>query len=88
MNAATSPQDTGRGKGRRTLVLLFVLFFGAMALAGVLRFSGWQPAAHKNVGQLLQPPVDLRLQPPLLASGAPYAWKNTIAVVKVYAVSG
>ncbi|GAB3047095.1 hypothetical protein [Stenotrophomonas tumulicola] len=76
MNAASSSQETTRGNGRRTLVLLFAVFFGAMALAGVLRFSGWQPATHRNVGQLLQPPVDLRLQPPLLANGAPYSWKT------------
>jgi len=76
MNAASSPQETARGHGRRTLLLLFAVFFGAMALAGVLRFTGWQPAAHKNVGQLLQPPVDLRAQPPQLASGALYPWKG------------
>ncbi|WMJ67587.1 hypothetical protein [Stenotrophomonas sp. 24(2023)] len=74
MNAASSPQSPARGTGRRTLLLLFAVFFGAMALAGVLRFSGWQPAGHRNVGQLLQPPVDLRGQPPRLATGQPYAW--------------
>lgn len=76
MNAASPPQSAARGNGRRTLVLLFAVFFGAMALAGVLRFSGWQPAGHRNVGQLLQPPVDLRAQPPRLADGTSYAWKR------------
>lgn len=76
MNTASSPPSPARGTGRRTLVLLFAVFFGAMALAGVLRFSGWQPAAHRNVGQLLQPPVDLRALSPRLASGASYAWKT------------
>ena len=60
MNTATSPQ--ARGSGRRTLVLLFAVFLGAMALAAVLRFSGWQPTGHRNAGQLLKPPVDLRQQ--------------------------
>jgi hypothetical protein len=69
MNTATSPQ--ARGSGRRTLVLLFAVFFGAMALAAVLRFSGWQPTGHRNAGQLLKPPVDLRQQAPTLASGQP-----------------
>lgn len=72
MNTATSPQ--ARGSGRRTLVLLFAVFFGAMALAAVLRFSGWQPTGHRNAGQLLKPPVDLRQQTPTLASGQPYPW--------------
>ncbi len=72
MNTATSPQ--ARGSGRRTLVLLFAVFFGAMALAAVLRFSGWQPTGHRNAGQLLKPPVDLRQQAPTLASGQPYPW--------------
>jgi len=76
MNAASPSQSTARGTGRRTLLLLFAVFFGAMTLAAVLRFSGWQPAGHRNVGQLLQPPVDLRAQPPLLATGTPYTWKS------------
>ena len=71
MNTATSPQARG---SRRTLVLLFAVFFGAMALAAVLRFSGWQPTGHRNAGQLLKPPVDLRQQTPTLASGQPYPW--------------
>ena len=41
MNTATSPQ--ARGSGRRTLVLLFAVFFGAMALAAVLRFLAGSP---------------------------------------------
>ena len=72
MNTATSPQV--RGSGRRTLVLLFAVFFGAMALAAVLRFSGWQPTGHRNAGQLLKPPMDLRQQAPTLANGQPYPW--------------
>ena len=39
MNTATSPQ--ARGSGRRTLVLLFAVFFGAMALAAVLRRAAY-----------------------------------------------
>lgn len=72
MNTATSPQ--ARGSGRRTLMLLFAVFFGAMALAAVLRFTGWQPTGHRNAGQLLKPPVDLRQQAPALANGQPYPW--------------
>lgn len=74
MNAASSSQSNARGTGRRTLVLLFAVFFGAMALAGALRFSGWQPVAHRNAGQMLQPPLDLTAQTLQLANGQPYRW--------------
>ena len=76
MSAASPSPSPARGTGRRTLILLFAVFFGAMALAAALRFSGWQPTAHRNVGQLLQPPVDLRALSPTLADGQPYAWKS------------
>jgi len=74
MNAITPEQLKVRNRGRWTLVALFGLFFGAMALAGVLRFSGWQPTGHRNTGQILQPAVDARALPPTLASGEPYPW--------------
>ncbi len=74
MNATSQDRLPSRSRGRWTLIALFALFFGAMALAGVLRFSGWQPTAHRNAGQLLQPPVDLRQRPPLLADGQVYPW--------------
>ncbi|NIJ67613.1 hypothetical protein [Xanthomonas sp. 60] len=76
MTAAPSTQSPARNPGRRTLLLLFTVFFGAMALAGVLRFAGWQPAGHRNNGDLLRPPVDLRAQTPRLADGTSYAWQG------------
>lgn len=56
------------------LVGLFALFFGTVFGAGILRFSGWQPAAHKNHGVMLQPPVDARDLSPALADGGRYDW--------------
>lgn len=61
-------------RNRRGLLLLVVLFFGAMLAAGVLRFSGWRPAAMKNKGEMLQPYGDLRGYRPLLADGRRYDW--------------
>ena len=58
-----------RRRGRWMLVGLFALFFGTVFGAGILRFSGWQPAGHKNHGQLLQPPADARDLAPALADG-------------------
>ncbi len=61
-------------RNRFTLFALFGLFFGVMLVAGILRFSGWQPAGMKNHGELLEPPVDLRGQVPRLQAGGEYAW--------------
>ncbi|MET0289272.1 MAG: hypothetical protein ABW178_06560 [Pseudoxanthomonas sp.] len=66
--------DAARVRGRWILIALFVLFFGSAAGAGLLRFSGWQPAGMRNHGQLLKPAVDLRLVTPKLAEGGDYAW--------------
>lgn len=57
------------------LVGLFALFFGTVFGAGILRFSGWQPAGHKNHGLMLQPPADARDLAPSLADGGRYDWK-------------
>lgn len=57
------------------LVALFALFFGTVFGAGILRFSGWQPAAHKNHGLMLQPPADARRIVPMLADGSAYDWR-------------
>ena len=71
MNAVDERQ---RRRNRRTLLVIAALFFGSMLVAGILRFSGWQPAAHKNHGVMLQPPVDARDLSPALADGGRYDW--------------
>lgn len=63
-----------RSRNRLGLIAIFMIFFGAFAIAGILRFSGWRPAGMKNHGELLQPPGDLRALPPTLADGSDYAW--------------
>lgn len=63
-----------RRRGRWMLVALFALFFGTVLGAGVLRFAGWQPAMHKNHGQMLHPPADARAIVPVLEDGSTYAW--------------
>lgn len=64
-----------RSRNRMLLVLLFVMFFGSMLVAGLLRFSGWRPAGSKNVGELLDPPGDVRALSPHLLDGGQYTWK-------------
>ena len=39
----TPAQRAIRRRNRNMLVGLFVLFFGGMLVAGLLRFSGWRP---------------------------------------------
>lgn len=69
--------DTTSRRARRNrgaLIALLVLFFGSMLVAGLLRFSGWQPAGSKSHGTVLSPPLDLREQAPRLLQGGTYAW--------------
>ena len=72
MNHPVSTKTRNRNRGM--LIALFALFFGAMFVAGVLRFSGWRPTGMKNHGELLQPPGDLRALVPKLADGREYHW--------------
>ena len=62
-------------RGRLILVLIFLLFFGSIFVAGVLRFSGWQPQGTKVHGEMLQPAIDARAVVPRLADGGDYAWR-------------
>ncbi|MCF7222128.1 hypothetical protein [Marilutibacter chinensis] len=63
-----------RNRNRTALVLIAVMFFGSMAVAGLLRFSGWQPQGMKNHGELLQPAVDARTVVPRGLDGSEYRW--------------
>lgn len=76
MNTQQIP-DTVRRRNRFLLVALFLLFFGGMLLAGLLRFSGWRPEGTKNKGEMLQPYGDLRQHVPMLADGGAYRWKDS-----------
>ena len=75
MNDDTIHNPPNRSRNRMLLLLLFAMFFGSMLIAGALRFSGWRPAGTKNVGELLDPPGDVRALSPRLLSGGEYAWK-------------
>ncbi|MEP6908106.1 MAG: hypothetical protein ABI858_09030 [Pseudoxanthomonas sp.] len=62
-------------RGRVILVLIFLLFFGSIFGAGILRFSGWQPQGTKVHGEMLKPAIDARAVVPQLADGNAYAWQ-------------
>lgn len=81
MNVPASPSPSANPaqvrRGRLMLIALFVLFFGTVFGAGVLRFAGWQPQGSKTHGEMLQPAIDVRATEPTLADGSPYAWEPT-----------
>lgn len=81
------PDPRQRNRNRWMLVVLFGLFFGAMLVAGALRFSGWRPEGMKNKGELLQPYGDLRETAPRLASGGTYAWNPDTRTWRIAAVA-
>lgn len=62
-------------RSRLTLLLIVVLFFGSFGIAALLRFSGWEPAGHRNFGEMLKPPMDFSATSFLRADGTPYAWQ-------------
>jgi hypothetical protein len=70
----TAAQEQLRRRNRALLLALFAIFFGSLAIAGALRFSGWRPAGMKNRGELLDPPADVRQAAPRLLDGAAYDW--------------
>ncbi len=82
-----SPAEVAiRRRNRNMLLGLFVLFFGGMLVAGLLRFSGWRPEGSKNKGELLQPYGDLRAYVPTLANGAAYGWKDEARIWRIVAM--
>ena len=75
-----------RNRNRWMLVAIFAFFFGAMAIAGLLRFSGWRPAGLKNVGELIEPPVDLRQVVPKQIDGKAYRWRDAPRTWRIVAM--
>lgn len=72
----STPLDPAKvRRGRLVLVLIFLLFFGSIFGAGILRFSGWQPQGTKVHGEMLQPAIDARAVVPRQADGSAYAWQ-------------
>lgn len=70
----TPVDERQQRRNRRTLVIIAALFFGSMALAGLMRFADIHPAASRQKGELLSPYGDLRGHAPRLLDGGEYAW--------------
>jgi hypothetical protein len=86
MNQSPADPAAIRRRNRGMLVALFLLFFGGMLVAGLLRFSGWRPEGSKNKGELLQPYGDLREYAPTLADGGAYRWKDEARIWRIVAM--
>ena len=86
MTPLTPAELATRRRNRNMLVALFVLFFGGMLVAGLLRFSGWRPEGTRNKGEMLQPYGDLRGYTPTLANGGAYGWKDEPRIWRIVAM--
>lgn len=73
---------------RGMLIALFVLFFGGMLIAGLLRFSGWRPEGTKNKGEMLEPYGDLRGHTPTLSAGGAYRWNDELRIWRIVVAPG
>lgn len=62
-------------RSRTLLLLVAAMFLGSFAIAATLFFSGWQPGATRNFGNMLSPYPQLQDLPLALADGEPYAWQ-------------
>ncbi|KGM54382.1 hypothetical protein N799_09520 [Lysobacter arseniciresistens ZS79] len=85
MNDTRVVDDRTRNRNRMFLIAIFVMFFGSMLVAGILRFSGWQPEGRRNHGELLDPPGDLRDVVPRLADGGEYRWADEARTWRIVA---
>ncbi|TCT20058.1 hypothetical protein EDC34_11317 [Thermomonas haemolytica] len=73
-------------RNRNALLVILGLSFGTLLVAGALRFSGWQPQALKNKGELLQPYGDLRDHDLALVDGGRYRWKDSPRTWRIVAI--
>lgn len=62
-------------KSRLILLLIVTMFFSSFFIAWGLRLSGWTPGGSKNLGELIEPPIDLSQAGFLHADGRPYSWE-------------
>ena len=76
-----------RWRSRLMLLLIVAFFFGSFGIAALLRFSGWEPARHRNFGEMLQPPLDFSAQAFLRADGTAYAWRPELNHWRLVVVS-
>jgi hypothetical protein len=60
-------------KGRRTLVLVALVFAAPILIASLLALSGWMPSGRRNYGELVDPPHRVE-STTALAGGDAFTW--------------
>jgi hypothetical protein len=60
-------------KGRRTLLLVALVFASPLLVAALLTMSGWMPEGRRNYGELVEPPRQLEQQATRL-NGDAFTW--------------
>ncbi len=71
----STPPRPSQTRSRLILLLIAVMFLAPFGIAAFLRFTGWTPPQSRNVGTLLQPPIDLSGLELKTAEGKDYAWQ-------------
>lgn len=71
----TESESRSRFRSRTVLLLVAAMFLGSFVVAATLFFSGWQPGATRNFGQMLSPYPELQALPLQQADGQPFAWQ-------------
>lgn len=74
-------------RSRLMLLLIVAMFLGSFGIAAILRFSGWEPATHRNFGEMLDPPKDFSAQNFVRADGTPYPWQPELNRWRIVVVS-
>ncbi|MGY0504760.1 hypothetical protein [Luteimonas sp. e5] len=89
MNPHSETPDSAQRarRNRHALLLIALMVFGSFVVAGLLRYSGWQPDGQRNHGDLLQPPGDLRTLRPQLVDGGEYQWNPAERHWRIFAVA-
>ncbi len=75
-------------RNRLGLILIVALFAAPLLAAWALHESGWEPAATRNYGELVEPPQDLTHARFVLADGKPLVWKDANWSWTIFALTG
>ncbi len=63
-------------RNRLFLIAIVLVFAAPLIAALLLNLSGWRPAATRNYGVLVEPPVDVGAAPVTLAGGGTLDWRD------------
>lgn len=70
-----SPAAAPAGSGRRTLILLLLVFIGPILVAMAMGWLNLHPSGTRSKGELLSPKPDLRAFALIRADGSAYPWE-------------